>query len=176
MHLVTLIHLLGLIVAAQGSVHDAAAFYSVGYNACLAVEAQHHVRVGSPRVVLAPAEKPLRVTVDAMVPWEAPSTKRRVHGDCTDAYRSNLEDAKGARATVTQFAHVSTPPADPFDYSASLPFPRRARSSSAAHQTRLARWSASSLSTAFDGRSHRAGTSTARSFAPTGMRPRPVTR
>ncbi len=42
-----------------------------------------------------------------MVPWREPSTERRPRGDCTDGYKSNLEDEKSARVKVTQFAHVS---------------------------------------------------------------------
>lgn len=116
MHLVALVHLLVLITGRQSGAVDAQAFYSVGYNDCLAVEEQHQFHVGSPRVVLAPAQKPLRVTVDAMVPWTEPSTERRPHGDCTGAYRSDVEDANGARARVTQFAHISPLPDDHFDY------------------------------------------------------------
>jgi hypothetical protein len=116
MHLVALVHLIVLITGGQTRAADAPAFYSVGYYDCLAVEEQHQVRVGSPRLVLAPAQKPLRVTVDVMVPWKEPSTERRPHGDCTGAYKSNLEDPKGARAKVTQFAHISPLQADHFDY------------------------------------------------------------
>ena len=116
MHLVALVHLFVLITGGQSGAADAPAFYSAGYYDCLAVEAQHQVRIGSPRVVLAPAARPLRVTVDAMVPWKEPSTERRPHGDCTGAYKSNLDDAKGARAKVTQFAHISPLPADHFEY------------------------------------------------------------
>jgi hypothetical protein len=116
MHLVALIHLLVLITGRQSVAGDALAFYSVGQSDCLAVEDQHQLHVGSTRVVLAPAQKPLRVAVDAMVPWTEPSTERRPHGDCTGAYNSNLEDAEGARARVTQFAHISRLPEDHFDY------------------------------------------------------------
>jgi hypothetical protein len=116
MHLVALLHLLVLITGRQSGAADAPAFYSVGYYDCLAVEGQHQVRVGSPRVVLAPAQKPLRVTVDAIVRWKEPSTERRPHGDCTSAYKTDLEDAHGARAKVTQFAHISPLPEDHFDY------------------------------------------------------------
>jgi hypothetical protein len=116
MHLVALVHLLVLITGRQSGATDAPAFYSVGYYDCLAVEEQHKLPVGSPRIVLATAQKPLRVTVDAMVPWKAPSTERRPHGDCTGAYTSDLEDAEGARAKVTQFAHISPLPEDHFDY------------------------------------------------------------
>lgn len=115
MHL-ALVHLLVLLTGRQSGTADASAFYSVGFSDCLAVEEQHQLDVGSPRVVLAPAQKPLRVTVDAMVPWTEPSTERRRHGDCTGAYHSNLEEAKGARARVTQFAHVSPLPENHFDY------------------------------------------------------------
>lgn len=116
MHLVALVYLLVLITGRQSGAADAPAFYSVGYRDCLAVEEQHQVNVGSPRIVLAPAQKPLRVTVDAMVPWKEPSTERRPHGDCTGAYKSDVEDANGARARVTQFAHISPLPEDHFDY------------------------------------------------------------
>jgi hypothetical protein len=116
MHLVALVHLLVLITGHQSGAADAPAFYSVGYYDCLAVEEQHQLRVGSPRVVLAPARKPLRVTVDAMVPWTEPSAERRPHGDCTGAYKRNLEDAKGAHARVTEVAHISPLPEDHFDY------------------------------------------------------------
>ena len=115
MHLVALVHLLVLLTGRQSGAADARAFYSVGYYDCVAVEQQHQLYVGAPRVVLAPAQKLLRVTVDAMVPWQEPSTERRPHGDCTGAYQSNLEDGNGARARVTQFAHMSLPK-DHFDY------------------------------------------------------------
>ena len=116
MSLLALIHLLVLLTGRQSAAADAPAFYSVGYYDCLAVEEQHQLQVGSPRVVLAPAQKPLRVTVDAMVPWKEPSTERRQHGDCTGAYKSDLEGPQGARAKVTQFAHISPLPEDHFDY------------------------------------------------------------
>jgi hypothetical protein len=117
MHLVALAHLVVLITGSQSGAADAAAFYSVGYYDCLAVEAQLQVRVGAPRIVLAPAEKPLRVTVDAMVPWKEPSsTERRPHGDCTGTYRSHIDTANGARANVTQVAHISPLPAEHFGY------------------------------------------------------------
>jgi hypothetical protein len=115
-HLLALAHLVVLITGGQSGAADAPAFYSVGYYDCLAVEEQHQVSVGSPRVVLAPAQKSLRVTVDAMVPWTEPSTERRPHGDCTGAYRSNLDDRKGGRARVTAFAHISPLPEDHFEY------------------------------------------------------------
>jgi hypothetical protein len=116
MHLLALVHLLVLITGRQSGAADAPAFYSVGYYDCLAVEEQHPFRVGSPRVVLAPAQKPLRVSVDAMVPWKEPATERRPHGDCTGAYTSDLQDSDGARAKVTQFAHISPLPEKHFDY------------------------------------------------------------
>jgi hypothetical protein len=116
MHLLALVHLLVLITGRQSGATDPTTFYSVGYFDCVAVEEQHQLRVGSPRVVLAPAQKPLRVTIDAMVPWKEPSTERRPHGDCTGAYKSNLEDARGTGAKVTQFAHISPLPEDHFDY------------------------------------------------------------
>src|SRR4051812_12855671 len=116
MHLIALLHLLVLIIGHQTDADDARAFYSVGQSDCLAVEEPHQLPVGSSRVVLAAAQKPLRVTIDAVVPWNEPSTVRRPHGDCTGAYTSNLEDAKGARAKVTQFAHISPLPADHSDY------------------------------------------------------------
>jgi hypothetical protein len=116
MHLAALVHLVVLITGHQSGPADASAFYSVGYFDCLAVEEQHQLQVGSSRVVLAPGQKPLRVTVDAMVPWKEPSTERRPHGDCTGAYKSDLEDRQGARANITQFAHVSPLPGDHFDY------------------------------------------------------------
>src|SRR6266508_6259026 len=107
MHPFALVHLLVLVTGRQSAPTDAPAFYSVGYYDCLSVEEQHTLRVGSPRIVLAPGQKPLRVTVDAMVPWKEPSTERRPHGDCTGAYKSDLHiaDARGAleRAKVTQF-------------------------------------------------------------------------
>jgi len=115
MYLVALVHLLVLISGHQSGAADAAPFYSVGYYDCLAVEEQHRVRVGSPHLVLAPAQKPLRVTVDALVPWKQPSNERHPHGDCTGAYRSDL-DAQGARAKVMQLAHISPLPADHVDY------------------------------------------------------------
>jgi hypothetical protein len=116
MHLVALVHLLVLITAGQSGAADAPAFYSVGYYDCLAVEEQHQLRVGSPRVVLAPAQEPRQVTVDAMVPWREPSTERRPHGDCTGAYKSDLQDSAGSRARVTKFAHISPLPEDHFGY------------------------------------------------------------
>jgi hypothetical protein len=116
MHLVALVHLVVLIIGGQSGAADAPAFYSVGYYDCLAVEEQQQLHVGSPRVVLAPAQKPLQVTVDAMVPWKEPPTERRPHGDCTGAYKSDLADSEGARAKVTQFAHISPLPEDHFDY------------------------------------------------------------
>ena len=120
MHLVALVHLLLLITDRQSGAAGAPAFYSVGYYDCLAVEEQHQLQVGSPRIVLAAGTKPLRVTVDAMVPWKEPSTERRPHGDCTGAYKSDLHigDARGAleRAKVKQFAHISPLPQDHFDY------------------------------------------------------------
>src|SRR5882672_3391090 len=120
MRLFALVHLLVLVTGRQGDVAEAPAFYSVGYSDCLAVEEQHQLHVGSPRVVLAPGQKPLRVTVDAMVPWQEPSTERRPHGDCTGAYKSDLEieDARGEleRAKVTRFAHISPLPQDHSDY------------------------------------------------------------
>lgn len=116
MNFTALVHVLVLISGRQGGAADAPAFYSIGYHDCLAVEEQHELRVGSPRVVLAAAQKPLRVAVDAMVPWKEPSIDRRKHGDCTGAYASHLDDAKGARAKVTQFAHVSPLPEDHFEY------------------------------------------------------------
>jgi hypothetical protein len=115
MHLVALVHLVVVIIGGQSSAADAPAFYSVGYYDCLAVEEQHQLHVGSPRVVLAAARKPLQVTVDAMVPWKEPSTERRPHGDCTGAYKSDLEDSEGARTKVMQFAHISPLPGDHFD-------------------------------------------------------------
>jgi hypothetical protein len=115
MPLVALVHLLVLITGGQrGAADDAPAFYSVGYDDCVAVEEQHQIRLGSPRVVLAAGQKPLQLTVDAVVPWKEPSTERRPHGDCTGAYTSNLEDPN-ARAKVTHFAHISPPPTDHFD-------------------------------------------------------------
>jgi hypothetical protein len=116
MHLLALVHLVILITAAQGVGADAPAFYSVGYYDCVAVEEQHQFGVGSARIALAPAQKPLRVTVDAIVPWKEPSTARRPHGDCTGTYTSDLEDDHGARAKVKQFAHISPLPVDHFDY------------------------------------------------------------
>lgn len=112
MHLVALV----LIIGAQRGTADPRAFYSVGYYDCLAVEGQHQLDVGSPRVVLAPAQRPLQVTVDAMVPWKEPSTERRPHGDCMGAYKSDLENGVGARANVTQLAHISPLPEEHFDY------------------------------------------------------------
>jgi len=123
MHLADLIHLLVVLTAGQSAAADAAAFYSVGYYDCLAIEQQHQVRVGSARVLLAAAQKPLRVTVDAMVPWREPSTERRPHGDCTGAYKSILDDPKGARPAVTQFAHISPLPEDHSDYEACFAVP-----------------------------------------------------
>jgi hypothetical protein len=114
MRLGALIHLLLLITGNQTPPADAPAFYSVGYDDCVAVEEQHQVHVGSPRVVLAAAQKPLRVSIDAMIPWRAPSFERRPQGDCTDAFRKDLEDSEGARAKVTQFAHVSPLPQDQY--------------------------------------------------------------
>jgi hypothetical protein len=116
MHLVALVHLVILIAGRQSGAADAPAFYSVGYYDCLAVEEQHQVRVGSPRIVLAPAQKPLRLTVDAVVPRKDPSTERRPHGDCSGAYKSDLEDVHGGRVKVTQFAHISPLPEDHSDY------------------------------------------------------------
>jgi hypothetical protein len=114
MHVVALVHVLTLIIGRQSGAANAAAFHSVGYYDCVAVEEQHQVRVGSAHVVLVPAQK--RVTVDAMVPWKEPSTERRRHGDCSGAYKSTLEDAKGARAKVVQFGHLSPLSGDHFDY------------------------------------------------------------
>jgi hypothetical protein len=116
MLLLALVHLAVVIIGDQSGAADAPAFYSVGYYDCLAVEEQHPLHVGSPRVVLATAQQPLQVTVDAMVPWKEPSTERRPHGDCTGAYKSNVEDAEGARARVMQFAHISPLPEDHIDY------------------------------------------------------------
>jgi hypothetical protein len=116
MHLLALVQILVLITGGQSGAANPTTFYSVGYHDCVAVEEQHQLRVGSPLVVLAPAQKPLRVTIDAMVPWKEPSTERRPHGDCAGAYKSNLEDAKGTGATVTKFAHISPLPEDHFDY------------------------------------------------------------
>lgn len=116
MHLVVLLHLLILITGRQSAAPDAAAFYSVGYYDCVSVEEQHQVHVGSPRLVLAPGQKPLRATVDVMVPWKEPSTERRPHGDCTGAYKSHVEDAQGTRPKVTQLAHISPLPEEHFDY------------------------------------------------------------
>lgn len=116
MHLFVFIHLVVLLIGGQSRAVDARAFYSVGYSDCLAVEDQAQLPVGSRRVVLAPAQKPLQVTVDAMVPWKGPSTERRFHGDCTGAYQSELEDSKSARAKVTQLAHISPLPEDHSDY------------------------------------------------------------
>jgi hypothetical protein len=116
MPLVALVYLLVLITGHQSGPADAPAFYAIGYFDCLAVEEQHQLQVGSSRVVLAPGQKPLRVTVDAMVSWKEPSTERRPHGDCTGAYRSDLEDAQGARAKVRQFAHVSRLPENDSEY------------------------------------------------------------
>jgi hypothetical protein len=82
----------------------------------VAVEEPQQLHVGSPRVVLAPAKKPLQVTVDAMVPRQGASPEDRPHGDCTSAYKSDLEDSAGARAKVTQFAHISPLPEDHVDY------------------------------------------------------------
>jgi hypothetical protein len=116
MHLVALVHLLVLIIGGQGGAADPSAFYSVGYHDCVAVEEPQQLHVGSPRVVLAPAKKPLQVTVDAMVPRQGASPEDRPHGDCTSAYKSDLEDSAGARAKVTQFAHISPLPEDHVDY------------------------------------------------------------
>jgi hypothetical protein len=116
MHLTAVIHLIVLLAGAQSDGAAAAAFYSVGYYDCLAIEEQHQVRVGSPRILLAAAQKPLPVTIDVMVPWQEPSTARRPHGDCTGAYKSSLDNPKGARPKVTQYAHVAPLPADHFDY------------------------------------------------------------
>src|SRR4051794_35483788 len=116
MHLAALVHLLLVITGGQSGTADAPAFYSVGYDDCVAVEEQHQVRMGSPRVVLAAAQKPLRVSIGAMIPWRAPSFERRPYGDCTDAFRRDLEDSEGARAKVTQFARVSPLPQDQSDY------------------------------------------------------------
>ena len=106
MLLVALIQLLVFITGGQSSPTNAAAFYSVGYYDCLAVEERHQLHVGSERIVLAPAQKPLHVTVDAMVPWREPSTERRPHGDCTGGYKATWR-MKEARVKVTQFAHAS---------------------------------------------------------------------
>jgi len=116
MHLAALVHLLLVLAGRQGGTPDAPAFYSVGYDDCVAVEEQHQVRVGSPRVVLVAAQKPRRVSIGAMIPWRAPSFERRPYGDCTDAFRRDLADSEGTRANVTQFAHVSPLPQDQSDY------------------------------------------------------------
>jgi hypothetical protein len=115
MHLVALVHVVVLMIGGQSGAAVAPAVYSVGYYDCVAVEEQQQLHVGSRRVVLAPAQKPLQVTVDATVPWKEPSTERRPHGDCTGAYKSELEDSAGARAKVTQFAHISPLPGEHFD-------------------------------------------------------------
>jgi hypothetical protein len=124
MHLVALVHLLALIAAGQSGAAGAPAFYAVGYNDCLAVEEQHQVRVGSRLVLLAAAQKPLPVTVDAMVPWTEPSTVSGRHGDCAGAYRSGLADAQVTLVKVAQLAHVSPLPADHFDYEIFFAVPR----------------------------------------------------
>src|SRR3954452_15308245 len=94
MHLAALVHLLLVITGGQSGTADAAAFYSVGNDDCVAVEEQHQVRVGSPRVLLAAAQKPLRGSIGAMIPWRARSSERRPQGDCTDAFR---EESGGFR-------------------------------------------------------------------------------
>jgi hypothetical protein len=121
-HLDALVQLLVLITGRHSSAADAPAFYSVGYHDCVAVEEQQQLRVGSPRVMLAAAQRPLQVTVDAMVPRREPSTERRHRGDCP-AYKSGVEDAKGADAKVTRFAHISPLPEDHLAYEAFFAVP-----------------------------------------------------
>ena len=119
------VQLLLSIIGSQNSVANAAAFYSVGYYDCVAIEEHHQLQMGSPLVVLAPAQKPLLARVDAMVPWKEPPTERRPHGDCTGAYQSRLEDSRGLQtdARVTQLGHVSLPD-DHFDYEVFFAVPR----------------------------------------------------
>lgn len=112
-------------VAFQAPAGGAESFYSAVDDHCLAVEEQQSADVGSTWLALAVGQKPVPVSVDAVVPWAGRSTDRRprYRTDCASGFQSGLEGDDGKLKQI-RLAHLSPLPQDSFASDVTFAVPR----------------------------------------------------